>query len=276
MSKIIITLGAGHGGIDSGALGPTGLKEKDCTLAIVIKAGQLLSGTGAFDVKLLRSTDVYIGVRERGEMAARMNSMCHVEVHINAFDRTASYVEVFRSVDLPGDAVYAQKMSDGIASVLGVSSKGAQIRNGSTDKNGKVSDYYGVIDAARDGKVPHVFFPECGFIDYAPTEALLRSQSTLDAIAAVIAKAICELFGVAFNTGTPTAPVIPAAPQPVSSLNLLKVRAGTYYVREKPSFTANILGTVKGGQTYNTAAAELGFKRIVFNGKTGYVGPGAW
>jgi N-acetylmuramoyl-L-alanine amidase len=297
MSNIIITLGAGHGGIDSGAIGQAGLKEKDCTLAVVKKVGQLLENIGTFDVKLLRNSDIYIGVRERGEMAAKLGSMCHVEVHFNAFNRKASYVEVFRSIELPCDAFLAQKMSDRIASILGVTSKGAQVRYGRADKSGASTDYYGVIDAARDGRVPHIFFPECGFIDYTQTEALLMQQSTLEKIATEIARTICELFGIAFNSNitqnniaagpannkasqpvTPLLPIAPAQPQTtlVPNQKLGKVRAGTYYVREKPAFGAKVIGIVKGGQMLNTTPAALGFRCITFNGKTGYVGPGAW
>jgi N-acetylmuramoyl-L-alanine amidase len=279
MANIIITLGAGHGGIDSGALGQTGLNEKDCNLAIAKKSGQILSNIGAFDVKLLRDSDAYIGVRERGQMAAKLGSRCHVEVHINAFDTKASYVEVFHSVDIQSDKPYAQKMSDRIANVLGVASKGAEVRYGSKDKNGAYTDYYGVIDAASDGGVPHIFFPECGFIDYAPTEALLKQQTTLDSIATAIAQTICELFGIAFNANTASVSSVPTVPPqviPSPSQNLDKVKQGTYYVREKPGFNAKVIGTVKGGQAFYTVPAALGFKRIIFNGKIGYVGPGAW
>ena len=277
--SIIISLGAGHGGIDSGALGQTGLKEKDVNLAVVKKAGQLLSNTGAFDVKLLRDTDVYIGVRERGQMASKLGSKCHVEVHINAFDKKASYVEVFHSVNIQSDKPYAQKMSDRIASILDVASKGAQVRYGSKDKSGANTDYYGVIDVASDGGVPHIFFPECGFIDYASTEALLKQQSTLNSIAAAIAQTICELFGIAFSaTNTPIQPVAPVSPQTTtsSSQNLETVKQGTYFVREKPEFSARVIGTIKGGNAFYTVSAALGFRRIIFNGKIGYVGPGAW
>jgi N-acetylmuramoyl-L-alanine amidase len=306
MSNRIITLGAGHGGIDSGAIGPSGLKEKDCTLAVVKKAGKLLSDIGEFDVKLLRNADIYIGVRERGQMAAKLGSICHVEVHFNAFNRKSSYVEVFRSATLPNDTFYAQKMSDRIAFVLGVKSKGAQIRYGTAVKGGALTDYYGVINCARTGGVPHIFFAECGFIDYAQTEALLKQQSTLDAIAIEVAKTICELFGIVFNSNTtqdnitaspvnntasqpvaPVQPVVPVQPiapvqlaqpqtTPVTNQKLEKVCAGTYYVREKPAFDAKVIGIVKGGQMFYTVPAESGFKRIIFNAKTGYVGPGAW
>ena len=37
-----IAIDPGHGGKDPGAIGPTGLKEKECALKIALKVGQML------------------------------------------------------------------------------------------------------------------------------------------------------------------------------------------------------------------------------------------
>lgn len=56
LSNLTIALDAGHGGRDNGALGSTGLKEKEVNLAIVLKLKQALEKKGA-KVILTRSDD---------------------------------------------------------------------------------------------------------------------------------------------------------------------------------------------------------------------------
>lgn len=274
MSKIVISLGAGHGGVDSGAVGPTGLMEKNVTLGIVLKARDILCATGAFDVRLIRDRDVYVGVRDRGRMAASWGSKCHVEVHCNAFNGKASYMAVWRSCDLPGDAKYADLLSQRIAGVLGVKSIGNQVRYSASQGGGdgadfKHEDYYGVIDAAQDGGVSHVLFPECGFIDFKPTESKLRQPDVIEAIAKAVAETICDIFNVKPASGGK-----PAAN--TAGKTIETVKCGSYYVREQPDFNGKILGVIKGGQKFETVPAANGFRKINFNGKTGYAGPGAW
>jgi N-acetylmuramoyl-L-alanine amidase len=74
----------GHGGKDSGAIGPTGLKEKDVVLAIGRMVRERLSRSGEYDVRMTRDTDVFIPLEERTAMANKARADVFVSLHINA------------------------------------------------------------------------------------------------------------------------------------------------------------------------------------------------
>ena len=57
--KPVIVLDAGHGGLDSGAVGKSGLLEKDVNLSVVKKLASMLKMSG-FEVVLTRNEDISI------------------------------------------------------------------------------------------------------------------------------------------------------------------------------------------------------------------------
>jgi len=76
-----VILDAGHGGHDGGARGPFGL-EKDAALDVVLRAKKLLQENG-YQVRLTRSTDVFIPLEKRPEFANRHANAIFVSVHFN-------------------------------------------------------------------------------------------------------------------------------------------------------------------------------------------------
>ncbi|OGP79909.1 MAG: hypothetical protein A2Z13_10985 [Deltaproteobacteria bacterium RBG_16_64_85] len=82
--KIRVMLDPGHGGKDPGAIGPTGLREKDVVLAIGRRVRDLLRRDGAYEVKMTRDSDVFIPLEERTAMANEARSDLFVSLHINA------------------------------------------------------------------------------------------------------------------------------------------------------------------------------------------------
>lgn len=93
----VITLDAGHGGDDPGAIGYRGTYEKDVTLAIVQELGKQIEDNWQ-DVKVVytRNSDKFIQLDERGKIANRNNSKLFVSVHCNASrNRKANGVEVY-------------------------------------------------------------------------------------------------------------------------------------------------------------------------------------
>ena len=88
----IITLDPGHGGSDPGAIGASGLKEKQITLEISLRLKELLEKEGA-KVYMTRTTDkdVYApNASDRAELQARVNvaekhnSDLFLSLHINS------------------------------------------------------------------------------------------------------------------------------------------------------------------------------------------------
>lgn len=83
----VITLDAGHGGHDYGALGKT-TNEKTITLSVVKQLGKLIE-KNLSDVKVVytRDTDVFIPLAERAEISNHAGSDLFMSVHINSVDK---------------------------------------------------------------------------------------------------------------------------------------------------------------------------------------------
>ncbi|MCB0834843.1 MAG: N-acetylmuramoyl-L-alanine amidase [Bacteroidetes bacterium] len=91
-----IVLDAGHGGWDNGASGKNGTREKNVTLAIVLKLGKLIEKQLGLKVEYTRSTDTYITLDGRTKYANARNAKLFVSVHCNSnVKRTAHGFETF-------------------------------------------------------------------------------------------------------------------------------------------------------------------------------------
>lgn len=86
--KFKVTLDAGHGGKDYGAV-HGGHIEKNIALSVVLKVGRILESTPGFDVNYTRKTDVFIDLIERANIANRADSHIFVSIHCNANPNTA-------------------------------------------------------------------------------------------------------------------------------------------------------------------------------------------
>ena len=82
--RVRVMVDPGHGGKDSGAIGPTGLKEKDVVLAIGRRIREKMGRSGEFDVRMTRDEDVFIPLEERTAMANKGGVDIFVSLHINA------------------------------------------------------------------------------------------------------------------------------------------------------------------------------------------------
>lgn len=197
---IKVLLDPGHGGKDRYNKGPTGYIEADGVLDIALKLRDELLSTGAFEVKLSRDKDATLGVRERGQMASNWKADLFISEHSNATgwasNTTKRGVDVFYSVDIPGDKTFANNMSKAIAEAMGTKNNGGYTWE---SKSYPGEDYLGVIDAAQDGGVKHVILIESGFHDNPQDEALLKDAAKRTAIAKAQAKVICDFYGVQYH-----------------------------------------------------------------------------
>jgi len=82
--KVTLVIDPGHGGKDPGAIGPTGLKEKD----VVLKVGRLLGEKArerlGWNVVMTREDDRYLPLEERTALANAEGGDLFVSIHCNA------------------------------------------------------------------------------------------------------------------------------------------------------------------------------------------------
>jgi N-acetylmuramoyl-L-alanine amidase len=91
-----IVIDAGHGGHDSGTLGPGGLEEKDIVLDVALRLGRLLKQRLGADVIYTRSDDTFIPLETRTAIANQAQADLFISVHANSSsDNSARGVEVY-------------------------------------------------------------------------------------------------------------------------------------------------------------------------------------
>lgn len=104
-----IIVDAGHGGHDTGAIGPTGVYEKDVTLGVARELAALLRNRG-YEVVLTRDSDVFLALEERTQLANREAGDLFISVHANAHkSRQQSGVETY-SLNVASDR-YAMRLA---------------------------------------------------------------------------------------------------------------------------------------------------------------------
>ena len=90
-----VVIDPGHGGADLGARGSGGALEKELTLSVAKKLAKLLRTQGT-DVVLTRTSDVFVALSERTEIANRAHAALFVSIHANsAPEREIAGAETF-------------------------------------------------------------------------------------------------------------------------------------------------------------------------------------
>jgi len=91
-----IVVDPGHGGKDPGAVGHSGLQEKDVVLAMGLTLAKRLKEELGVDVVMTRSTDVFIELQERTAIANQVGADLFVSMHANAsLNRNAAGIETY-------------------------------------------------------------------------------------------------------------------------------------------------------------------------------------
>ncbi len=82
--KKVIVLDAGHGGVDPGAIGYSGVYEKNITLAMARELKDELDKTGKYKVYLTRNRDVFIPLRDRVKIARKYDADLFLSIHADS------------------------------------------------------------------------------------------------------------------------------------------------------------------------------------------------
>ena len=111
----MVVVDAGHGGNDPGAIGRTGLREKDVNLDIARRLVESLKSLG-IDAIMTRSSDRFITLEGRADIANRANADFFISIHSNAArSRSLSGFEVYYITEKLNDysrALLTAKNSD--------------------------------------------------------------------------------------------------------------------------------------------------------------------
>lgn len=183
----IITIDPGHGGSDSGAVGPNGYTEKEGAFAISQKVASILNQSGA-KVVMTRDSDVDVygpNASARNELQARVdvgnraNSDIFVSIHCNAFvNPAANGTQTFYY----GSSYQGQRLAQNIQEKMIEA-------NGLRDRGISTCNFYVV----KHSYMPAVLI-ETAFITNYDEEALLSDDEWQTTMAKAIAEGINEYF----------------------------------------------------------------------------------
>ncbi len=200
-----IVIDAGHGGPESGAVGPAGLKEKDLNFAVARMTAEALAAEGV-NVALARTGDYRQTLASRVAVATALHPKGFISIHHNAAPdekRTSPGTETYYQTgkDVPADRKAASKRLAGliyeeVTKALSAfqadwdadRDAGAKYRLGDTG-----NDYYGILRrSAADGVVASLI--ELAFVTNPSEEALLQRDDVRRAEANAVARGILRFL----------------------------------------------------------------------------------
>lgn len=82
--KPVVAIDAGHGGIDPGAVGIGNVTEKSIVLAVALQLKKLLAASGRYDVRLTRSSDVFVPLDKRLSLSREWGAELFISLHADA------------------------------------------------------------------------------------------------------------------------------------------------------------------------------------------------
>jgi N-acetylmuramoyl-L-alanine amidase len=193
-----VVVDPGHGGVDPGAIGPGGTKEKDITLAISLRLRELLIQAGA-SVAMTRETDVDLGtpgkplgVRKREDLDRRIalarehQAEIYLGIQANAFGSRWSGAQTFYDPGSAEGRLLAEAVQAELVRILG-----------NTNRRARPLDLY----LLRNLSVPAAVIVEVGFLSNPQEERLLNDpyyqQKVAVAICSGVVRYLAERRGAA-------------------------------------------------------------------------------
>lgn len=102
--KFVVILDPGHGGVDPGTIGVSGVYEKHITLSMARELKRQLQQSGRFKVLLTHDRDIFVRLRDRVRMAREAKGDLFISIH----------ADTVRNKAIKGPAIYtlSEKSSD--------------------------------------------------------------------------------------------------------------------------------------------------------------------
>lgn len=82
---LVVAIDPGHGGKDTGAIGATGLYEKNITLALAKKLKRYIDAQPGMRAVLTRNSDIFIPLHKRVEIAHRKDADIFISIHADSY-----------------------------------------------------------------------------------------------------------------------------------------------------------------------------------------------
>lgn len=88
LRDLVIAIDAGHGGEDPGAIGHTGVREKDVVFSIAGKLEALVKRESGMTPVMIRSGDYFVGLKKRRVLARDNHADMFISIHADAFRKS--------------------------------------------------------------------------------------------------------------------------------------------------------------------------------------------
>ncbi|MDQ7859115.1 MAG: N-acetylmuramoyl-L-alanine amidase family protein [Armatimonadota bacterium] len=174
----VVAIDAGHGGRDPGAIGPTGLQEKDVVLDIAQRVRELLVRAGV-RVVMTRETDTFVDLPDRPRAAKQQGASVFVSIHANASTRPAVAGSETYYLS-PQSLVLAQLIQEELGRVQGLANRGVRTAN---------------FLVLREADMPAVLV-EVAYLSNADEEARLRQAAFRQRLAEAVSRAVQRFLAV--------------------------------------------------------------------------------
>ncbi len=243
-AALTIVVDPGHGGTETGAIGPAGLQEKEATLEIAKRLAATLPHVLPCRTVLTRDTDLLISLDDRTSIANHEKADLFLSIHANssraasargsetyylsleASDKIAQ--EVAKQENQAGSGATAPAPGDGSGSpdldfILWDLAQSAHLKESSELAEAIQVELNGVSDTGNRGvkqapfrvlvgaTMPAVLV-EVAFISNAEEEKRLKSPEFQQTVADAVARAVARFFGKRSPAALRPAPAPPPAP----------------------------------------------------------------
>jgi N-acetylmuramoyl-L-alanine amidase len=154
-----LVLDPGHGGVDMGATGKQGTREKNINFEVTLRLKELLDEAGA-KVVLTRNDDYFIGLYERNFVANQLCTDLFISIHTNFHPNPNVHgIEVYYYKGLTDAALLAQKVERELVKQTGLISLGV-----------KNNDFVVI----RETLMPSILV-ELGYLSNGPEETIINT-----------------------------------------------------------------------------------------------------
>lgn len=117
--RITVVIDPGHGGVDPGATGRSGIYEKHIVLSFAKDLARLLEAQGRYNVVMTRDRDIFVKLSDRRELARKAEADLFISIHADSH----------HDADLRGTSIYtlSETASDSVAAQLAVKENKADL-----------------------------------------------------------------------------------------------------------------------------------------------------